>query len=95
MRAADIATLFEQSVIYTKTVINTLEQPFLLLSKECKVVGASACYYSLFKETAKNIQGASLYEIGNEVWNIPQLKKILKKIIVDDTAFLKGFEVKK
>ncbi|RLC46733.1 MAG: hypothetical protein DRI23_12035, partial [Candidatus Cloacimonadota bacterium] len=70
---------------YAENIITTLREPFLVLDKKLKVVSANQSFYKKFKISAKNTIGRDIFEIGNEQWDIPTLRKLLKDILTKKT----------
>jgi PAS domain-containing protein len=91
-RGAFADRLWEESFIYIKTVINTVTQPFVFLDKDFKVIAANESYYETFEEDRENVEGLYFYEIGEGIWEIPELKGLLLDVTLHDGHF-KGFEV--
>ena len=70
---------------YAEDIIETLREPFFVLDKKLKVVSANQSFYKKFKISAKNTIGRDIYEIGNEQWDIPALRKLLNDILIKKT----------
>ncbi len=70
---------------YAENIITTLREPFLVLDKKLKVVSANQSFYKKFKISAKNTIGRDIFEIGNEQWDIPTLRKLLNDILTKKT----------
>jgi hypothetical protein len=81
------------SLIYTRTVIDVLREPVMILDDTCTVLSANEAFYKHFKSSASEVEGISIYKQDNGQWNIPKLKKLLGEIIPKNSHF-KGFEVK-
>ncbi len=84
--------ILEESLTSIKTVVDIKKEPFLILEKNLRVVGASDSFYKIFQVEAKDTEKKLFYELGNGQWNIPPLKKLLESILSHNT-FFKGFEV--
>jgi len=78
---------------YAENIISTIREPLLVLDAGMQIVLANRSYYRFFKETEQEIIGKQLYEIGNHQWDIPQLEKLLGKIL-PKKSFFEGYEVK-
>lgn len=84
--------LWEESWTYIKTVVDTANDPFWVLDKNLSVLAANKSFYKLFQVEAKDTEHKRIQEIGEGVWNIPALEKLLEGIVPNDT-FFGGFEV--
>jgi PAS domain-containing protein len=80
------------SWIYTRTVVDIIRQPVMILDDKCTVLSANEAFYKHFKITPSEVELQSIYKIDNGQWNIPKLKKLLGDILPKNTHF-KGFEV--
>lgn len=86
------ARLGEESWTYIKTVVDLVREPVLVLDKKFCVLAANEPFYKMFRVEASDTEGKCIYELGNNQWNIPTLKKLLEDILPKHT-FFKGFEV--
>ena len=66
---------------YMKTLVDVARESFLILDAELRVVQANPTFYSNFKVTSKETEGVLLYKLGNGQWDIPELKKLLEKVL--------------
>lgn len=83
---------WEESWTYIRTVVDVVREPVMLLDKNCNILAANEAFYQLFQVGKNDIEGKSIYKIGNGQWNIPALRKLLVDILPKNT-FFKGFEV--
>ncbi len=77
---------------YIRTVVDTANEPFLLLDEELHVIAANYAFYTLFEVRAGDTENRLLQDLGQGEWNIPTLQKLLKDILLHDT-FFRGFEM--
>lgn len=77
---------------FAEKIFNTVREPLLLLDKELRVVKASRSFYDFFKVTSNKTIGKLIYDLGNQQWNIPKLKELLEKILLEKTTF-ENYEV--
>ncbi|WP_428330901.1 CheR family methyltransferase [Mucilaginibacter sp.] len=80
------------SRLYTEGIVNTIRDPLLILNKDLRVKRATAGFYNKFKTTENQTEGQYIYDLGNQQWNIPELKEILENILPKQKE-LEGFEV--
>ncbi len=87
-----VERFWEQSWTYIKTVVDVVREPILILDKDLRVMTANDSFYRTFQVEAKNTEHKIVYELGNNQWDIPALRKLLEDILPKNT-FFKGFEV--
>lgn len=78
-----------------KPIISAIKTPILILDKNLNIIIINKSFYSSFK--IKNVpiealEGVSIFEFNNNQWDIPELKKILKKIL-PQKEFSENFEI--
>jgi len=74
---------------YTERIINTLRDPLIVMDKDLKVMMCTSGFYNKFNVTEKDTEGHYFFELGNQQWNIPELRYLLESIlpekkVVDD-----------
>lgn len=84
--------LWEESWTYIRTIVDTANDPFLILDKDLRVLAANKSFYKLFQVEAKNTEYKRIEELGKGEWNIPALEALLQGILPKNTFFT-GFEV--
>ena len=52
-------------------------QDIVVLDADLRVISANRCFYQTFKVTPEEVQGQSVYELGNRQWDIPKLREAL------------------
>lgn len=80
------------AINYTEGIINTINDPLIILDKDLKVKRATNGFYNKFQVTEKETEGKFLYELGNLQWDIPALRDLLGGILPDKNVF-DNFEV--
>lgn len=68
-------------------IVDTVREPLLVLDKDLKVVLASPAFYRAFEVKPEETRGQLIYELGNRQWDIPQLKELLEKLMVEKRVF--------
>jgi PAS domain S-box-containing protein len=76
---------------YAEAVIEAVP-PLLVLDDKLCVQTANKSFCKSFKISARETVGRLVYELGNGQWNIPELRKLLEKILPRKSVF-KDFEV--
>lgn len=85
--------LLSESYKYSEAIIATIHEPMIILDRNLHVKSANNSFYKKFLVNKEQIEGASLYELGNKQWDIPQLRKLLHDIITKDVDF-KNLEIR-
>ncbi len=77
---------------YMEGIVQTVREPLVVLDKNLKVLSANEAFYRTFLANAPEVKGKSIFELGNEQWNIPELRELLEKILPEKQSF-EGFEM--
>jgi chemotaxis protein methyltransferase CheR len=75
-----------------QAIVNTIQEPFLVLDGDLRVLAASRSFYETFKVNPDGTRGSLLYALGDGQWDIPALRTLLETIIPERTS-MDGFEV--
>jgi PAS domain S-box-containing protein len=82
----------QHALAFAEGIIATLREPLLVLDDSLKIVVANDSFYKVFLVKPKDIEGKSIFEIGNNQWDIPKLRELLQEILPSNTSF-NDFEV--
>lgn len=82
----------QDALEYTKSIINTVREPVIILREDLSVALANLSFYQAFKVKPEETEGQHIYELGNRQWNIPKLRELLEEILPKTTSF-DDFEV--
>ncbi len=77
---------------YAEAIVRTARDPLVILDADLRLHTANQAFYSLFKVTAAESEGRSIYKLGNHQWDIPRLRQLLEDILPRE-SFFNGFEV--
>jgi PAS domain S-box-containing protein len=69
---------------YDQEIVETIQQPLLVLSPDLRVLRANRAYYNTFHIAPAQVEGRILSELGSGEWDSPPLKEALM------TAFSEG-----
>ncbi len=86
------ATKIEAARDYANAIVETVRQPLLVLNPDLRVIRANHCFYETFQLTPAQTEQQSLFELKNCLWDLPDLRLLLKNLLADDTEF-QDFEV--
>ncbi|MBC7219365.1 MAG: PAS domain S-box protein [Hadesarchaea archaeon] len=73
-------------------IVETVREPLLVLDADLRVVSANRAFYHTFSTTPGETEGRLVFELGNQQWDITQLRELLEKILPQNTSF-QDFEV--
>src|SRR5690349_14972219 len=78
--------------LYADSIVDTVREPLLLLDQSLRIVTANAAFCRTFGQARTEVEGQSLYEIAGGEWNLPELRRLLEKLLPANTE-LQDFEV--
>ena len=84
--------IWEGSVIPTKTAVDILRDPILILDQELRVLSANGPFYRMFQVNQEETEKKLFSELGDGQWNDSVLNTALQEIITNN-SFLKGVEI--
>jgi PAS domain S-box-containing protein len=90
-RASVEQAIYERE--YTKTILNTVVDPLVVLDTDLRVQTANKAFYTVFHISRQNGNGTILSELGNGEWNISRLLGHLRATLTGADADLEPIEV--
>jgi two-component system CheB/CheR fusion protein len=81
------------SRLYAEHVVDTIREPLLVLNGNLRVVSANRSFYKTFQVSEMEIKNVPFFELGHNQWNIPELEKLLKDILLENKV-VENFTVK-
>jgi len=84
-RASIDQAIYERE--YTKAVLNTVADPLLVLGPDQRVQSGNRAFYAIFRASRDQIQGASLYELGQGAFDTARLRTELDKMLIGGSSF--------
>jgi signal transduction histidine kinase len=70
----------------TNAIVETMQDPLLILDSGLKVITANRSFYESFLTTPEETEKKSIYDLGDHRLNIPQLRDLLEKVLSEDKA---------
>jgi signal transduction histidine kinase/CHASE3 domain sensor protein len=64
-----------------ENIINTVRDPLIILEGDLKVSSASFSFYETFRLKSEDTEGKFIYKIGENEWNIPELRQLLGDVL--------------
>jgi two-component system CheB/CheR fusion protein len=83
----------KESQDYANAIVDTVNNPFLVLTSNLQVKSANRSFYNTFKLTPEKTEGAFIYELGERAWDIPVFRDNLNDLLGNKTNYLE-FELK-
>jgi two-component system CheB/CheR fusion protein len=83
----------KKDLIYYREITETVREPFIILNKYLYVITANNAFYSKFKVHKKDTEGKHLYELGNNQWDVPELRNLLEHILPTKSGVLSNYEL--
>jgi two-component system CheB/CheR fusion protein len=77
---------------YSTAIVDTIRGCLLVLDSHYRVLLASPAFYRTFKVEKEETEGKLLWELSDGQWNIPPLRELLEKVLVEKKHVL-DFEV--
>lgn len=78
----------EEVLEFTAKIAETVREPFLVLDPDHRVVFANPSFYACFKVDEAATEGRLIYELGNNGWDIPELRRLLHDVLPNDERFV-------
>ena len=66
---------------FSQAMVETIHESLIVLNLDFRVVKANRTFYKTFHLKQSETEGNLFYEIGNSMWNIPELKKKFKALL--------------
>ena len=88
------STTAEDTSLLAKAIVDTVREPLVVLDRDLRVVIASRSFYSTFGIALEGTEGRKLYDLDGGVWNIPELRLLLERILPEH-GVMEGFEVER
>jgi two-component system CheB/CheR fusion protein len=73
---------------FTKSIIDTMPEPVLVLSADLRILMANQAFYESFEVEAKSTLNQLVYDLGDGQWNQPDLRVLLEEVLPHDRDFL-------
>jgi two-component system CheB/CheR fusion protein len=73
---------------FTKSIIDTMPEPVLVLSADLRVLMANQAFYRAFEVEPGATLNQLVYDLGDGQWNKPDLRVLLEEVLPHDRDFL-------
>lgn len=78
----DRSEQYNHARLYAEAIVATIHEPILVLAKDFSIKIANSSFYKSFQLTEEETLGKVLFELQNNGWDIPDLRRQLLKIQV-------------
>jgi two-component system CheB/CheR fusion protein len=78
----------KESVDFTKAIVETIREPLIVLNADLRILTANHAFYSTFHLSPDEAEDSYLYEAGNRMFDIPEMRVQLKKTITKNSGFV-------
>jgi len=89
---SDKVLLLVNTLEKAENLFNTLREPLIALDDKLRVIHANESFYRTFRVSRQETESVYIYDLGDQQWDIPELRKLLEEIIPKDNVF-DDFEV--
>ena len=72
---------------FAEGIVETVREPLIVLDQHMKIISANASFYRLFKSLERDLEGTSLYDLGDGKLDTPELRKILEEVLPSSCSF--------
>jgi len=79
---------------FAGSIVETIQQPLLVLDTELRVKRANQSFYQFFRASPGNTEGQLLYQVEGGEWNIPDLRTLLGEVLPSN-KFFHDFELER
>lgn len=66
---------------YMATLVDVARESFLILDAKLRVISANPTFYQDFQVLPKQTENRFIYELGNNQWDVPELRKLLEEVL--------------
>jgi two-component system CheB/CheR fusion protein len=66
--------------LYAESIVTTIREPLIIITKDLKVKTVNKSFYDKFHGNEDSTVGRSLFELGNDHWDMPGLRKMLEEM---------------
>ena len=84
----------EETREYSQAIVETTPVPLIVLDGDLRVVLANQSFHEFFQLESDQIRERLIYRIGNGEWDIPELRKLLERVLPQEEK-LRDFAVKR
>ena len=72
---------------YAEAIVETVREPLIVLDGNLRVRTANRSFYRVFQVLPEETEGRLLYELGNNQWDLPELRRLLEEVLPQNNSF--------
>jgi two-component system CheB/CheR fusion protein len=81
----DASDLIEEQRQFSEAIIAALRESLLVLDSDLRVITANKSFQESFSLSGTQIIGKRIYDLADGQWDIPQLRKLLRDVLSNNT----------
>jgi PAS domain S-box-containing protein len=93
MNLEDLYRLLRSSHVQAQGILDTLEEPLLVLDQTSCVLNGNRAFFEKFVLARDDVIGQSLFTLGKHQWDVSELRLLLQDLIPKATSIV-GYELK-
>jgi two-component system CheB/CheR fusion protein len=66
---------------FAESILAAMREPLLVLGGDLRVLRANRAFYETFRVAPRVTEGVPVFQLGNNQWEIPELRRLLEEII--------------
>jgi len=74
----------QERMEFAETIVETLQIPLFVVNEAMQLVRANRAFYQALDIAPEKAQGEIIFDIGDGVWNIPELRELLEAILEEE-----------
>jgi PAS domain-containing protein len=90
LTAEDVVVMYA----YAEAIVETVREPLIILDRDLRIKTANKSFFDTFQITKQNTYDRYFFDLGNGQWDIPDLKRLLKKILPKNSKFNEPYRQK-
>ncbi len=79
--------------VLSKSIVETIQQPLLLLDKGLCIKTVNAAFLKMFGVSAESVLGRTIYDLNGRSFDVEELRRLLEEILPRD-GVMEGYEVR-
>lgn len=68
-------------------ILDSINEPLVFLDFHLHVIKANRSFYQTFRGKPEETEGVLIFDLGNQQWNIPNIRELLKKVLSKNPVF--------
>jgi PAS domain S-box-containing protein len=71
---------------YAEIIVQTVQDPLLVLDRDLRIDAANTAFCRVFSVPAPELEGRRIYELDDQRWESPRLRRMLSRAFANDTV---------